>query len=111
MDIKDVKNMTPLPPAPTGQGRPAQPTGAGAAQPPGSGAAGPGATSGDRVHLTDIAARLHTLEASLGSVPIVDTQRVAAVQQTLAQGRLTTHPQRIAGRLLEIDRQLPPPGP
>lgn len=110
MDIKDVNLLTPLTPASNGRAGSAQRSGSGPSQAGGANASGAGAASTDRVHLTDVAARLHALEMSLASVPVVDTQRVASVRQTLAQGSLATHPQRIASRLLEIDRQLPPPG-
>jgi len=113
MDIKNVNNLTNLRPALTSEAPAAQqshPDLAGNTRRTiGSPATGAPA-AGDRVHLTDAAARLQVLEAALASVPVVSAQRAGALHQTLAQGHFVADPQRIADKLLQIDNRLPPPG-
>ncbi len=110
MDIKDVNNLAHLGSALTREAPTIQQSHPGPAGDtrrttglPTTGAP----AAGDRVHLTDAAARLQTLEATLDSVPVVNTQRV---HQTLMQGHFVADPQRIADKLLQIDNRLPPPG-
>lgn len=110
MDIKDVNNPAHLGSVLTREAPAARQTHPSHAGDPrrttGSPATGAPAT-GDRVHLTDAAARLQTLEAALSSVPVVDTQRV---HRTITQGHFVVDSQRIADKLLQIDNRLPPPG-
>ncbi len=61
----------------------------------------------DTVNLTDSANRLHHLESSLNSLPMVDTQRVEGVQLQLATGTFTVDPVSSADKLLEMERNLP----
>jgi negative regulator of flagellin synthesis FlgM len=60
--------------------------------------------TGDSVSLTEAAARLQKLEAALADHPVVDQQRVADIRQALADGRYRTNPERVADKLLELER-------
>ncbi len=110
MNIKDVNNLAHLGSALTRETPATQQSHPGPAgdtrRTTGSSATGAPA-AGDRVHLTDAAARLQALEAALDSVPVVNTQRV---NQTLTQSHFVADPRRIADKLLQIDNRLPPPG-
>jgi negative regulator of flagellin synthesis FlgM len=58
----------------------------------------------DSVSLTDAAARLQKLEAALANQPVVDKQRVEEIRQALAEGSYQTDPERVAAKLLELER-------
>lgn len=111
MEIKDANNLTHLISGLAGEGRTVSRPGAGAANPSKAGAPGAGGpNSADQLHVTGTAARLQALEARLAGIPVVDTQRVAAVRQTLDQGRFVTDSHRIAHKLVQIEQRLPPAG-
>jgi len=61
-------------------------------------------TTGDTVTITDTAARLSRLESTLAQVPVVDTQRVESIQRALANGTYEINPERIADKLLAMER-------
>ena len=63
-------------------------------------------TASDSVSLTDAAARLQRLEAALADHPVVDKQRVADIRQALADGTYQTNPERVADKLLALERDL-----
>jgi negative regulator of flagellin synthesis FlgM len=63
-------------------------------------------TVSDSVSLTDAAARLRRLEAALADHPVVDKQRVADIRQALADGSYQTDPERVADKLLALERDL-----
>jgi negative regulator of flagellin synthesis FlgM len=60
----------------------------------------------DSVHLTQSARSLSTLAQLVGETPDVDTNRVAAVQQSIDSGQYTVNPERIAARLLQLEQDL-----
>lgn len=57
----------------------------------------------DSVSLTDMAARLRGLEASLAEQPEVDSDRVAAIQRALEDGSYQVDATRIADKLLNFE--------
>lgn len=68
-----------------------------------AGAANPGDSS---VKLTDAARRLAALERVIASVPDVDVARVAELRSAIESGRYTVDAERIANRLLDLEREL-----
>lgn len=69
-----------------------------------SGAALAGAT--DSVSLTDTAAQLRRIEASLADLPEVDNDKVAAIRQSIENGSYQVDASRIADSLLQIESSL-----
>lgn len=59
-----------------------------------------------QVELSPLSSRLHEIEASLANEPVVNTQRVAAIKQAIAEGRFQINPDRIADNLLSNMRQM-----
>jgi len=57
----------------------------------------------DSVSLTDTAARLRSLEASLAEMPEVDNERVAAIQQAIEDGSYQVNAERIADKILNFE--------
>ena len=64
------------------------------------------ATSGDKVELTDTASQLSKLSEDLASVDGVDNARIEAIRQQIAEGRYEVDPDRIAGALLQLEKEL-----
>lgn len=62
----------------------------------------PGA--GDSVDLTDGARQLQNLQSAVAATPVVDTSRVAALREAIANGSYRIDPQGIADGLLAQDR-------
>ena len=58
------------------------------------------------VKLSDLAARLQTIQGRLASGEVVDPAKVAEIRQAIAEGRFKINPDVIADRLLETVRQL-----
>jgi negative regulator of flagellin synthesis FlgM len=75
-------------------------SGAGSAPAPGSSA------PTDTLNLTDAAARLQRLEALVADLPAVDQQRVEALRREVASGAYKTDPERVADRLVRLEREL-----
>lgn len=67
--------------------------------------AAPGSGS-DRVDLTESARAIRDSEQVQGSAPAVDAGRVEAIRREIAEGRYNVSAERIADRLLGIERQL-----
>lgn len=74
---------------------PAQPT-------PTEQATAPSSTR-DTVSLTDTAGQLSQLQNAVASLPVVDTDRVEAVRQALANGTFEVDPQRTADKLVDFE--------
>lgn len=72
-------------------------------------AAAPARSEGDRVNLTESARAIQQSEQAQSAAPAVNAERVAAIRQELASGRLTISPERIADGLLALERQLAGP--
>jgi negative regulator of flagellin synthesis FlgM len=62
--------------------------------------------SGSPVHITDQARQLAALEQAVQSAPIVNEARVAAVRSAIEEGRYEVEPERIADKMLRMDRDL-----
>jgi len=62
--------------------------------------------AGNSVRITDQARQLATLEQALQGMPIVNESRVAEIQNAIEQGRYEVVPERIADKLMRMDRDL-----
>ena len=71
-----------------------------------AGKAGSSAASEADVHLTGASRNLAAIEQSLRELPAIDDLRVSVVKQRLASGDYKIDPQRVADRLLSIERDL-----
>jgi negative regulator of flagellin synthesis FlgM len=71
-----------------------------------AGEAGHGATSEKDVHITGTARGLAALATSVKELPEIDASRVEAVRQRLQDDSYKIDPQRVADRLLHLERQL-----
>ncbi len=60
----------------------------------------------DTVSLTDTAARLRQMENTLANLPVVDNQRVESVRRALADGTFEVNPERIAEKMLNLEKDL-----
>jgi len=60
----------------------------------------------DTVELTDVARLMQRVENMLANVPPTDRARVDAVRQALANGAYEVNPQRIAARVVRLEREL-----
>jgi len=58
------------------------------------------------VQITDQARQLAALERAVQDAPVVNEARVAAVRSALDEGRYEVSPERIADKLLRMDREL-----
>lgn len=63
-------------------------------------------STADTVTLTDIAAKLHKLEATIVAAPIVDNARVADVKYAINNGRFEIYPNRVAEKMLRFENAL-----
>ena len=61
----------------------------------------------DTVNLTESATRLRHIEDSIAELPVVDTQRVEAMQLQIATGSFEVDPLSTAGKLLFMESNLP----
>ncbi|MES9820639.1 MAG: flagellar biosynthesis anti-sigma factor FlgM [Candidatus Thiodiazotropha sp.] len=64
-------------------------------------------TRKDRFNMTGSAGKLLELEARIAQMPIVDAQKVEAVQKALATGSFTIDPQTAADKMLAMELALP----
>ena len=60
----------------------------------------------ETVTLSDFAQQLRSLENHLGAVPVVDTQRVEQVKQSLLNGNYDFNAERVAAKFLQLETQL-----
>jgi len=58
----------------------------------------------DTVSLTNTAARMRSLENTVASMPVVDSQRVAEIKQAITEGRYQINPERIAEKMLDMEQ-------
>ncbi|MCG7872315.1 MAG: flagellar biosynthesis anti-sigma factor FlgM [Candidatus Thiodiazotropha lotti] len=61
---------------------------------------------GDSLNITGDAGKLQELEGRIANMPIVDAQKVEAVQQALANGSFTIDPQTCADKMLAMELSL-----
>jgi negative regulator of flagellin synthesis FlgM len=71
-----------------------------------SGAAAPTAQTGDQLTLTESARSLQKIEEAVAKAPVVDTQKVAAVKQSISAGTYQIDSGRIASKLLQFESGL-----
>lgn len=64
------------------------------------------ANDSNAVQITGAARQLAALEQAVKSLPIVDEARVAEVRQAIEEGRYHVAPERIAEKLLQMNREL-----
>lgn len=62
--------------------------------------------SGDTVSLTHTAAELLKLEENLANIPDIDNGLVISIQTSIAQGEYQVEPEKIAERLMAIEKDL-----
>jgi negative regulator of flagellin synthesis FlgM len=63
-------------------------------------------SGGDEIKLSNQAAQLQALEAEIANLPVVDTQRVQDVQQTIATGSFQIEPAQVADKMLSFEAGL-----
>lgn len=63
-------------------------------------------TQGDQVSLTPAAQQLRNLEEQVAAQPVVDTQKVNAARDALANGSFDINAERIAGKLMSLEKAL-----
>jgi negative regulator of flagellin synthesis FlgM len=69
-------------------------------------ATAPAAKPADSVNITDTARRLAALQETVASMPEIDAGRVAALTLAIEQGQYAADPNKIAERLLQLERDL-----
>jgi negative regulator of flagellin synthesis FlgM len=57
----------------------------------------------DKLSLTSEATQLKALEEQIAELPVVDTQRVTAVQRSLATGSFQINPAQVADKMLRFE--------
>ena len=62
--------------------------------------------SNDRVNLTDNASRLQQIEQSLADIPVVDSDRVDAISQSIEKGQYFIDNEKIADQIIKNERAL-----
>lgn len=67
----------------------------------------PPATGTDSVNLTDAGVQLSRLEGALRDVPVVDTQRVEAVRESVNDGTYTVDNRAVAHKLMQFEAYIP----
>lgn len=68
--------------------------------------AAPAGRTAEQVAISPLSAKLQEVEASLGSEPVVNAQRVSEIKQAIAEGRFKINPEKIADGLLSSVRQM-----
>jgi negative regulator of flagellin synthesis FlgM len=63
-------------------------------------------SSAEKVDITPLSAQLHALESKLEQVEVVDTARVEAIKQAIAEGRFRVNPDAIADRLIATVKEM-----
>lgn len=61
----------------------------------------------DSVNLTDAGRQLSQLEGALRDVPVVDTQRVEAVRESVNDGTYTVDNRAVAHKLMQFEAYIP----
>ena len=65
----------------------------------------PGAAT-ESVNITDTARRLAALQETIAGMPEVDAARVTELRQAIERGQYHANPEKIADRLLQLERDL-----
>lgn len=61
---------------------------------------------GDHVSLTNTAQQLRDLEQKVATQPVADADKVASVKEALTDGRYAIDPERIAGKMMSLEKAL-----
>jgi negative regulator of flagellin synthesis FlgM len=64
------------------------------------------AAAGDTVRITQSGLLMSKLEEIVQRTPVVDQDRVAAIKEALASGKYELDDQRVADRMLRLEREL-----
>lgn len=64
-------------------------------------------TKSDSFKMTHSASQLQELEARIAAMPVVDAQKIDAVQRALSTGSFTIDPQSAADKMLTMEIALP----
>lgn len=67
---------------------------------------GPAGGTTDQVSLTPTAQQLRGLEQQIADQPVVDSQKVNAVKEALANGSFEINPERIATKMMSLEKAL-----
>ena len=67
------------------------------------------ASADDTVSLTNTAANLKQIEDRLASQPVVDDQRIQAVQDAIRSGEYHVDPEKVADKIIEMEAGLDKP--
>lgn len=60
----------------------------------------------ETVTLTDMAQQLRSIEQNLASQPVVDSQRIEVIQQSLLDGHYDFNAERVADKFINFENQL-----
>ncbi len=74
--------------------------------PAGSATSAAPTTASESVSITDTARRLAALQETIGGMPEVDAARVTELRQAIEHGQYHANPEKIADRLLQLERDL-----
>ncbi|MFP4080380.1 MAG: flagellar biosynthesis anti-sigma factor FlgM [Ectothiorhodospira sp.] len=99
----EIKNLNQAQPRASGDSR-STPEAARGGRGPQGGATATG--PGDQVTLTETARRLSDLEQNAAAQPEVDSQRVEALRQAIAEGRYEVDAQSVAEKLINTERMV-----
>lgn len=66
----------------------------------------PSGGTADQVSLTPTAQQLRGLEQQIADQPVVDSQKVNAVKEALANGSFEINPERIAAKMMSLEKAL-----
>jgi negative regulator of flagellin synthesis FlgM len=72
----------------------------------GTGAAPAAPRGGDQLTLTDSARSLQKIEEAVAKAPVVNSQKVAAVKQSISSGTYHIDAGRVAGKILQFESGL-----
>ena len=65
-----------------------------------------GGTTSESVSITDTARRLAALQETIAGMPDVDAARVTELRQAVERGQYHANPEKIADRLMQLERDL-----
>ena len=82
------------------------PLGRGGPRPEKGAASTPGSGNGEQVQLSPLSSQLQSIESSMASSPVVNSERVAEIRQAISEGRFKVNPDVVADHLLQTAREL-----
>ena len=63
-------------------------------------------STADTVSLSNSSAQLRSLENTLAELPVVDTQRVESIKQSIADGSFRINAENVANKLINLEQSL-----